>query len=49
MKAQSLALLESLTNGTHNPFQRVDPQLLEAAHRLTGKTLNLEDMEDAPL
>lgn len=49
MKAQSLALLESLTSGKHNPFERVDPQLLEAAHRLAGKTLNIEDIEDAPL
>jgi len=49
MKAQSLALLESLTSGKHNPFQRVDGQLLEAAHRLTAKQLNLEDMEDALL
>lgn len=47
MKAQSLALLESLRNGKHNPFERVDPQLLEAAHRLQSKPNNLEDIEEA--
>jgi hypothetical protein len=49
MKAQSLALLESLRNGTQNPFERVDPQLLEAAHRLHSKPNKLEDIEDALL
>lgn len=49
MKARSLALLESLTNGSHNPFERVDPAVLQAAHRLTTKRFELEDMEEAPL
>lgn len=47
--AASLALLESLTNGTHNPFERVDGQLLERLQRLSKKHLEIEDMEDAPL
>lgn len=47
MKAQSLALLESLRNGTHSPFVRVNPDLLEAAHKLQSKPNNLEDIEEA--
>ena len=49
MKAQSLALLESLRNGTHNPFVRVNPDLLEAALRQHSKPNKLDDIEDALL
>ena len=49
MKAQSLALRESLLNGTHNPFERVDGELLERIHRLSAKHFELDDMEDALL
>ena len=49
MKEQFLELRESLQNGTHNPFQRVDGQVLERIHRATKKHLELEDVEDAPL
>jgi hypothetical protein len=49
MKAQSLALRESLTSGTHNPFQRVDGQLLEMLERTKRKESRIENYEDALL
>lgn len=48
MKAQSLALRESLTSGTHNPFQRVDGELLQMLERVRRKESN-HDFEDALL
>lgn len=47
LKDQSLALRESLRNGTHNPFQRVDGRLLERInHDLTKPPIS--SYEDSP-
>lgn len=48
MKAQSLALRESLLHGTHNPFERVNGELLEMLERAKRKESRL-DFEDALL
>lgn len=47
LKVQSLALRESLMNGTHNPFVRADGRLLERIHHdLTKRTPT--SYEDSP-
>lgn len=44
---QFRAVQESLKNGTHNPFQRVDGAVLERLHKLSKKHFELDDVEDA--
>jgi len=49
MREQFLALRENLQNGTHNPFQKADPVLLEKIERAIRKEGRPENYEDAPL
>lgn len=51
-KEECLAFKQRLDVGLHNPFERVDPRILEQLQKLTQTTrthFNLDDFEEAPV